>query len=58
MGNRFKEISLVFTAIAFIFGGLGIFLNYTNGIMLLGIICIGIGAGIFAIVIKGYKRNN
>jgi|GEM_PF-4299689 len=53
-----KELSLIFIAVLFLFGGLGIFLNFTNGILLLGIIAIGIGAAIFALVIKGYQRNN
>ena len=56
MKQAIKEITIIFIAILFIFGGLGIFLNFTNGIMLLGIIGIGIGAGLFALVIKVSKK--
>ena len=56
MNAHFKEILLILIAVIFLFGGLGITLNFTNGIMLLGIVAIGIGAGLFALVIKGYRR--
>lgn len=56
MKQALKEIALILIATIFLFGGLGIFLNFTNGIMLLGIIAIGIGGGLFALAIRRYKR--
>ena len=58
MKQAIKEISIIMIAILFLFGGLALVLQYTNGIMLLGIISIGIGGLCFAWLLKDIKRNN
>jgi hypothetical protein len=53
MKNLFKEISQIVLGVLFLAGGLALILQYTNGLLLIGLLLMAIGALIFTVFARG-----
>jgi hypothetical protein len=58
MKKLFKEISQIISGVLFLTGGLALILQYTNGIMLIGLLLIAIGSLIFTVFARGVVIRN
>jgi len=58
MRNLIKEILQITIGVTFLAGGLALILQYTNGLMLIGLLLMAIGALIFTFFARGLVIKN